>query len=228
MTWRMVGGRSGRTLCAAAAGLSLLVAACSTPTLSLPGAPSPSGKGAGSAHSGVTSSLPYRANWSGGLGGWTTSEDWAVVGGKLVCQGKQLNERASAVAPVDLGDVDGFAVEAEIQLLQGDDRDGFGSFGVMTRVQDDGRGYQLGPDGDNVLRLATAPFGESLDKQPFTAGDGWHKYRIEVKENELRAFVDGAPTLSTTDNTYLTGKRVGLWAFRAQLNVRSFTVTPLN
>jgi hypothetical protein len=155
------------------------------------------------------------------------SEDWSVLGGKLLCQGKQLNEHASAVAPLDVSAADGYAVEADIQLLHGDDSDGYGSFGVMSRVQDDGSGYHLGPDGDNVLRLATSPFGDALDKQPFTAGDGWHRYRVEVKGNELHAFVDGAPTLSATDNTFLEGKRVGLWSFRAQLNVRSFTVTPL-
>ena len=170
----------------------------------------------------------HQADWSAGLDGWSGSKDWTAVRGELLCAGQDFGLTAGAVAPVEIDSAKDFAVEAEIQLLRY--RITNGSFGVMARVQDDGTGYGAGhdeADGVIVLRAEMGGGRPAMDSQPFTPGEGPHRYRLEVRGNELRAFVDGTPVLSGTDNTFLIGKRVGLWSSGAQLSVRSFEVTEL-
>jgi hypothetical protein len=177
----------------------------------------------GSALTGPTRVL-YRADWSAGLGGWSGSSDWSVLRGELLSAGNG----GLVVAPLEVDSTGDFAVEAEIQLLRYQITNG--SFGVMVRIQDNGTGYATGHDesaGVIVLRTELGGGRPTLDSQPFTPGDGWHRYRIEVRGNALRVFIDGAPVLSATDNTFLTGKRVGLWNSGAQLSVRSFEVSGL-
>lgn len=172
--------------------------------------------------------IEYRADWSTGLDGWTGSEDWTARRGMLLSVGDAFRRTATAVAPLDLGQVDDFAVEAEIQLLRYNS--GANSFGVMVRVQEDGTGYGVGAtaDGEVVLRAEMGPGRPPLlDSQPFTPGEEWHRYRVEVRGNELRVLIDGDLALTATDNTFLSGRRVGLWSERSQLSVRSFEVTPL-
>lgn len=189
---------------------------------------------AGCGQPSITASSPrpvtvlYRADWSKGMDGWSGSEDWTALGGKLLCAGKDFSLTVGAVAPLDLDRAEGYAVEADIQLLRYTISNG--SFGVMVRVQEDGTGYGAGhvpSDKAVVLRTEQGGGRPVLDSQAFTPGGEWHRYRIEVRDNELRAFIDGAPTLSATDNTFLTGKRVGLWSSGAQLSVRGFEVTEL-
>lgn len=172
-------------------------------------------------------SVLYEADWSVDLGGWSGSPDWAALRGELQCAGQDFSLEAGAVAPVDVDAVADFAVEAEIKLLRYTITNG--SFGVMVRVQEDGSGYSAGHHvADDELVLRAQPGGRpTLDSQPFTADEEWHRYRIEVRGNELSAFVDGAPVLGATDNLFLTGKRVGLWSSGAQLSVRSFAVTEI-
>lgn len=75
--------------------------------------------------------------------------------------------------------------------------------------------------------LWTAGNSTVLAATAFQPGNAIHRYRIEVRGNELRMLIDGAIALTATDNTYLTGNRVGLWSDQAQINVLSFEVTPL-
>lgn len=167
-----------------------------------------------------------RADWSAGLDGWSGSEDWTALRGELLSAGRIYRLEAGAVAPIDVDQAGDFAVEAEIRLLRYAISNG--SFGVMVRVQEDGSGYGMGHDGaDDLVVLMSQPGRDMLDRQPFTPGDGYHRYRIEVRGNELSAFIDGAPVAGATDNTFLTGKRVGLWSNGAQLSVRSFEVTEI-
>lgn len=146
----------------------------------------------------------------------------------LLSTGESYRTTATALAPLDLEQVGDFAVDAEIQLVR--HNSGANSFGVMVRVQDDGTGYAAGATAsDEVVLLAELGGGRptTLDSRPFTPELGWHRYRIEVRGNETRVLVDGQQVLSATDNTFLTGKRVGLWSQRSQLSVRSFEVTAL-
>ena len=168
----------------------------------------------------------YRADWSAGLGGWSGSSDWTALRGELL----SAENGGLVVAPLEVDSTADFAVEAEIQLLKSG-----GSFGIRVRIQDNGAGgYAAGPGDFNggVIVLQTDTnlnFGsQPLAIQPFAPGDGWHRYRVEVRGNGLRVFIDGAPVLSATDNTFLTGKRVGLWNSGGQLSVRSFEVSELS
>lgn len=171
-------------------------------------------------------SVLYQSDWSAGLDGWSGSEDWTALRGELLCAGQIFSLEAGTVAPIDVDTAGDFAVEAEIRLLRYAITNG--SFGLMVRVQEDGSGYAVGHDyADDLVVLRAQPGRPTLDRQPFTPGDGWHRYRIEVRGNELSAFVDGSPVLGATDNTFLTGKRVGLWSSGAQLSVRSVEVTEL-
>ena len=173
-------------------------------------------------------SVLHRSDWSSGLDGWSGSDGWTALRGELLCDGRSFDLTVGVVAPVEVDTNADFAVEAEIRLLRYEITNG--SFGVMARVQEDGTGYAAGHDAaDEVVVLRTEEGGgrPTLDRQPFDPGEGWHTYRLEVRGNELRAFVDGSVVLGSTDNTFLTGKRVGLWSSGAQLSVRRFEVGTL-
>lgn len=58
----------------------------------------------------------------------------------------------------------------------------------------------------------------------FDPSKGTHTYRVEVSGNVMKFLIDGTPTLSLTDNRYLTGTQVGLWSKNVQLQVTSFKV----
>lgn len=185
--------------------------------------------------------LPYYANWSTGLGGWTGTDDWNAVDGKLLSRGTGFDNQVSITAPVLLDRVQDYAVEAQIQLVRNSNAgaiSGVASFGVVVRADSNGGGYGAGrctsagifscggPD-SSVAVLWTAGNGMVLDATAFKPGEEVHRYRLEVRGNQLTVLVDGAVILTATDNTYLTGKRVGLWSDQAQISVLSFEVTPL-
>jgi hypothetical protein len=174
-----------------------------------------------------SASVLYRADWSAGMDGWSGSADWTALRGELLSAGNG----GLAVAPIEIESVGDFAVEAEIRLVRYTTLS-TASFGVKVRIQDGGAGYAVGNDqSGGVIALRTDLGGgvpATLDSQPFAPDEGWHRYRFEVRGNELRGFVDGAPVLSATDNTFLTGKRVGLWNNGAQLSVRGFEVSELS
>lgn len=173
-------------------------------------------------------SVLHRSDWSSGLDGWSGSDGWTALRGELLYDGRSFDLTAGAVAPVEIDANADFAVEAEIRLLRYEITNG--SFGVMARVQEDGTGYAAGHDAaDEAVVLRTEEGGgrPTLDRQPFDPGEEWHTYRLEVRGNALRAFVDGGLVLSSTDNTFLAGKRVGLWSSGAQLSVRRFEVGTL-
>lgn len=173
-------------------------------------------------------SVLYQADWSSGLNGWDGFSDWSALGGMLVCAGQDATTSVGAVAPVDVSSANGYAVEADIQLLRYNPADG--SFGLVVRVQQNGDGYGFGATTDGTIVLATHQIGVSpttLDSKPFNPGSDWHRFRLEVSGNNLRAFVDGSLALNSTDNTFVAGDSVGLWSSGAQLNIRQFTVTAL-
>ncbi len=163
----------------------------------------------------------------------------------MVNTGKGYQTKASIVAPVDLASVDSYAVDADIQLVRYANEgmfSGLDSFGIVVRVQDDGEGYgaghcvssglfscSSGQPADHVAVLWTASGSNptKLDIQPFLPGAENHHYRVEVRGNRLTVLIDGATVLSATDNSYLHGKRVGLWSDGCQVNVRSFAVSAL-
>lgn len=220
------------------AGSSSSVASPTTvapPTTSMIAAESTVAAPASSAQTG-----PYRADWSNGLGGWIGSADWAAVGGRLVNNGETRGTDASITAPY-LPTGPDYAVDAEIQLVHNSDAgqiSGMGSFGVVVRADSDGAGYGAGRclaggifvcDGptDSVAVIWDADDAEPIDSVPFEPGGAVHRYRLEVRGNELTVLIDGGTVLRVMDNRYSNAGRVGLWSDRAQITVHSFEITPL-
>lgn len=231
----MTGVRSGAVLQRALVAIAtvLVTALGGAPAVASPPAP------------GTESTLPFRADWSRGLSGWGGSDDWSAAGGMLVSDGSGYGERASMIAPLELGAGDGIAIEAEIRLDRYADEGRFGgraSFGVAARVQKNGEGYGAGHcyslgryvpicaggrHGEHRSVLWTAGSADVIDFGAFRPGDGWHTYRLELRGNRLTLLIDGAVAAGGQDNRYLMGSRVGLWSNRTAISVRSFTVTSI-
>jgi hypothetical protein len=227
--------------------------ACTTETVLQPGGPSatasqpsqqaPSTSPATRPRPATSPTLPYRADWSSGPAGWTGTDDWTVAGGQLHNDGTSYRNSVGMVAPLDLAGVRDYAVDAEIQLLRYSDSgmiSGRAAFGVVVRAQQDGVGYNAGPcvssgiytcaDDQPSQRVAGLWADEArttLDVRPFRPGEDWHHYRVEVRGNTIVVLIDGRLALSATDNTYLEGRKIGLWSSRCQISVRSFEVTAL-
>jgi len=143
------------------------------------------------------------------------TSDWTHLHGMLLNNG---TNRGSVSAPIFAPyrpEVANYAVEAAIRVIEAGD-----SFGVVVRVDDDGRGYAAG-----IGRKGGMPFAGMLSG--FEAGQDWHTYRIEARGNVFTQYIDGTFKGSMTDNRLLSAGRVGLWSNRYQLEVRSFKVIAL-
>jgi hypothetical protein len=142
--------------------------------------------------------------------------DWTRLHGMLLNNG---THRGSVSAPIFAPyrpALANYAVEADIRVIEEGD-----SFGVVVRVDDDGRGYAAG-----VGRKGGQPFGGMLSG--FEPGKDWHTYRIEVRGNVFTLYIDGTVKSSVTNNRLLSAGRVCLWSNRYQLEVRSFKVIALH
>lgn len=60
---------------------------------------------------------------------------------------------------------------------------------------------------------------------PLPPGPARHHSDIAVSGDTIRVQIDGSPALTASNNTYLHGKRIGLWANRSQIAVRELRVT---
>jgi hypothetical protein len=131
---------------------------------------------------------------------------------------------------------DDYAVEAEIQVISNPNCcDGFG---IVVRGDGSGSGRDnnykagIGHGGDSgpygAVVIAGDPFHCCLGHQAFSPGKGLHTYRLEVKGKTIRLLIDNALIHEVTDNRFLTGRRVGLWAYTSpQVSVHSFRVFQL-
>ena len=186
----------------------------------------------------------YRADWSGGMGGWTGDGEWKTVNGMAVTSGYSNGDPLDGVllAPYTLGTLSDYTIEAQIKI----DRVNCctGGIGIVARVDTGASppsGYFIGGanlsaqspyDGDAAVatgngNLCTYCQG-MLKYVPFSPGSDWHDYRAEVQGNTIRLFIDGGEVLETTDNTFLAGGRCGLYAENGfEVSVRSFVVTAL-
>ena len=171
----------------------------------------------------------YQADWSQGANGWAGLFGWSWLNGQLLNDGSNSSNRNWIPAPRDPGQND-YAVEAEIQLTS--TGSGCPSFGVVARAASTTQGFQGGPNSQNgfcdgpQIKLWTLS-GQELTVRQFSAGNGWHTYRLEARANSLRLLVDGVELIAVSDNRYLTGGQVGLWSSGDQIAVRSFKVVAL-
>jgi hypothetical protein len=159
-------------------------------------------------------------DWSGGMNGWAASAQWKTVGGMLVADG---TDRSAAVAPADLGRQQDYAVEAEIQIVDPTD---YGQCYLQGRLIN-GDGYWGGYKGsswqsDRALAIGYASDGMSSVRFPLDTGS--HKYRLEVHENSVKLYLDGAEVVRGIDNRQLEPGTVGIFCGDDQVNIRSFRV----
>jgi serine/threonine-protein kinase len=171
---------------------------------------------------------PYVADWSAGLNGWSKSNGFDVRYGQLVNDGTGALQIPGAQAPV-LPPTANYAVEAQIRLVSG-----CGSFGLVARWDGTVGGYALGVRGCNTLALTAAGSTDWLYSAPGTpmASAPWnpagvHTYRLEVRDADITALVDGKPQFTHTDLQFPDAGRVGLWCSGPQIVVVSFKVEPL-
>jgi hypothetical protein len=175
----------------------------------------------------------YQADWSSDLDGWAGTADWTALNGQLTNDGTNAIHSLSAptiVAPFDLSGIADYAVEAQIQVSKTAGSPGFGFF---VRYDNKGHGYIAGagsPQGGptSVFEVTTADgWRNPLQQVDFSPGKHWHTYRIEVKQDHIKVFIDGGLALDVQDATYPSGEFVGLWDSNAQLAISSFVINSL-
>jgi hypothetical protein len=176
----------------------------------------------------------YKADWSTGLNGWVGTQDWKVSNGMLLNDGTGPSSSPTITPPYQPPVAD-YAVEARILMQNGNAY--IATFGIVARAGNTQSGYCFGvgsPDGQSFSKVAgitvasrnisANPWSPALATRPFDPGSAWHVYRAEVRGNDLKLFLDGGLVAEVTDNGSLTGMIVGLFDFRVQLMVSSFTV----
>lgn len=169
----------------------------------------------------------YQADWTGGLGGWSTGGDWKAVGGMLVNTGSSAGDSSLAAPPYRPSTPD-YAIEFEAQLLRG-----FG-FGVLVRVDSTRvnaeNGYKIGVYQHNPpdIRIHIPRRSSDLAQRHFDPSNQWQSYRVEVKGNSITLVVNGRFSLPVMDNTYLSGTLSALFTTgNGQANFRSFKIIAL-
>lgn len=170
--------------------------------------------------------------------GWGGSSDWHVESGGLMNDSSyhQIQPPGpTIVAPIVLS-VANYAVEARITMQSCEDAEQ-SSFGITVRGSETSgswRGYKIalhGLYGIQTLSVSDATSTDldaSIQSVAFSPGKALHTYRIEVKDNTIKVYVDGNLRLPpVTDNKYLSPGQVGLWSSYCQLTISSFQITAL-
>jgi hypothetical protein len=181
--------------------------------------------------------LLYQADWSGGFDGWMASPDWKTVSGQLVDDGTNWDNTQFAHAPNIKSCTANYAVEADIQAVRAGNGCAFNNdvFGLSVRGETSGD-YRvgLGAPGltfafifDHSSSDGCPDYGNPLTRANYSLDTNWHKYRVEVRGNDIKLLIDGQPIIETIDNHHLTSNSVGLFSGGMVINVRSFKVTAL-
>jgi hypothetical protein len=178
--------------------------------------------------------LPCTVN----LSTWTDgSSDWKILNGTLLNDGTKNNWDGTGgptiVAPCDAGSTVNYAVETKVQVTSSQYD---ACFGITVRGNPNANGWQgykagVGDCGGNLDKSRVSGpdyYNDSQRKDAsFNPGPSVHTYRVEVKDNTIKYFIDGGLVLNLIDNRFLTGSEVGLWDQNVQLTVVSFKVTAL-
>lgn len=185
----------------------------------------------------------YQADWSAGMNGWVGAAQWKTIPGKLVSDGSSRRfpgsaaEGADSVQPAYQPSTPGYAAEARIQIIDPGQSGCYVDVQLHTQAEGQGQsrhGYALGytqqygqQTGAFVGRFFPYSNFTILKQTTFSPSSDWHVYRAEVEQNQLTLKIDGSTVLQTTDNTYLDAGQIGLGSGNCQVQVSSFTVTPL-
>lgn len=183
----------------------------------------------------------YLANEQDGFEDWSGSPDWILRDGHLLNTGTAESNMIPAPYELPAGASD-YAVEVELRLIRCDDPglgggtpNTRGGFGIVVRAEEVGA-YWVGFDcskitegGAGIWAVTSDEFDElaAVDQQEPVDAE-WHRYRVEVEGFEIRLFVDDNLVIETMDLRLVSPGQVGLWSSHAQVEVRGFTVVPLD
>ncbi len=166
----------------------------------------------------------YQANWASDAGGWPDVMGWSVRNGMMANDGS--SQVISAMAPYRLDGLSNFAVEADIQLFN---MPQYGIFGILVLDR-----YLAGVQSANHSNTRRATIGalsgswiQKLQERDWDPGIGWHTYRVEVRNVNVKLLVDGVLMDDYTDNSLTPPGQVGLFDNATQINMRSFKIVAL-
>jgi hypothetical protein len=180
----------------------------------------------------------YQADWTNGMGGWVGGEEWKTVAGMLISDGRSFAGAASqgmnAARPPYRPARPDYAVTARIKIVS-DPLVYNCHAALQLRVAPDGQGqethgYYLGyVQGTGAVITSFHPSGLTtpVSHATFSPGNEWHEYSAVAKDNLLSLKIDGSTVLEAPDNKYLDAGQVGIMSDACQLQVGSFTVTPI-
>ena len=179
----------------------------------------------------------YQADWTSGMGGWVGADEWKTVAAMLISDGHSRDSYAAAglnsVRPPFRPASPDYTVTARLKIVS-DPQQYPCDVALLLRVAPDGQGqethgYSLGYAQGTGAVIASYHPGTTttISHATFSPGNDWHEYAAAVKDNLLTLGIDGSTVLQASDNNYLDAGQVGLMSDACQVQVSSFTVTPL-
>lgn len=180
--------------------------------------------------------LVYKADWSGGMDGWSGGTEWKTAQNMLLSDGSNCCGGAESivVAPINLSNIANYEIKARIQFIRADNLCSGYSFGLMLRMDNSLNGYEgSGNLANGACDLAQGQAALHVDNYTelghasFVPGTGWHTYDVTVQGDQITLSIDGNQILTATDNTYIGGGKVGIEDFNVQMNISDFEVTAL-
>lgn len=175
--------------------------------------------------------LVYSANWSAGADDWDLGEGWAVTGSALVADGADAGPQLAPFNPTGPD----YAVEAQIAIVGSNSCDEVaGVFARAAQATDVATPLYSGYAGNacaHEWRIDAI-----AQNDPATLTNGYrpldttaHTYRLEVKGERIRLFIDGKFAGEATDGRFSSPRGVGLYLHGdTQIMVRSFRVYSLS
>jgi hypothetical protein len=171
---------------------------------------------------------------AGDFSNWNLEFPWSASNGLLV--GSDVDDPSGLVyAPVELP-ADDYIIEVEIQYparcgnigvfgqrcdssglaVRGSDA---GYVGIGVDMETGQQQYFMAASGEDYAWIGNA-FGTKEAK----IGRRFHTWRVRVQGNEFELVVDGKRLLRESDNSYLTGRRVGFYTEGLQISARNLRV----
>jgi hypothetical protein len=174
--------------------------------------------------------LLYAANWSSGLGAWSSSGQWQIENGALI---SECSYNCTILAPYHPPTAN-YVVDAKVSIVGVNG----GFFGIVTRVlgsAPQASGYigglaGLSESGGSVSGVAEINFINSSVQMPSvpitTRLFALHDYRLKLQGEQLTLYVDGVVMGALQDSSFQTPGQLGLRASPgAQIRVISLTVS---
>lgn len=169
--------------------------------------------------------LLYQADWSNGLNGWNSTDEWYVSGGILKSRGVDgsYDVQPTLVVPYSVSSTNDYAVQAKLRIVSGD----CVFLQLRGTPSDNGwNGYKGAVcSSDGIVRIQRNS--DQLRTYSFNDSQNWHIYRVEVRGSSLRLLIDGSEVLSVEDTQFPTGSQVGLKTWNGQVEISSLEIIAL-